>query len=675
MLRRLLRYLLLLSVVLAVLVAAAPALAQEEEGGGEEQQGETEGEEPDGEEPDGEESDGEESQEEGETPDRPAFQNQDAMQPLEDGELPEGVVWSREFHPTYRLEHKRDQDVASWAHGFNMNYPISRTISFTSGANISTRSNDASNRLSRQETWNAGLDMRVSNAITTGLRFRRTKHLDLQNEGKPNETRSSREKETVKLSTSYHKVHMDGLDISLGANAGIEKNIYTDVKSRGATQGITGKLLYSPMEGLNTSITYGGSHSLLDSEQGDLASTDESVSHDLSSHIDYNWMTHNFVVDVRRSASQQEYPKEEQTERKEQDGESTSISANLQLLESLSARLGFSYSRNQLYYKVEPSRDSDITSRGVEAHLTYNVGETSFKADLSSDRKRNEYFDTQTGRNYSNAMTMTMTHVFREGLDMSLRGRMNLLSVHYDDFENNDQDRDLYDREAILTLNYKARRDITTGLTVKVREDQLIYIRTSRTGDNKTTQKYAVEPFIRKSFTPRFSASQRYQLSADYTFYRYDNDANFLIRNMSITTGLNWKPFSPLDLGFEHSWRGQDEGSYVEDALGVEGYGRNSERKDHRLGLTLNYKIADTISIEVKQSLSVQNKWRTNEGGRIPVWDKFDATLVGRASTEYTLPDGTKLDVSVARTHREATSISERQREVWNISANISRSF
>ena len=144
---------------------------------------------------------------------------------------------------------------------------------------------------------------------------------------------------------------------------------------------------------------------------------------------------------------------------------------------------------------------------------------------------------------------------------------------------------------------------------------------------------------------------------------------------MSITTGVAWKPFDPLSLGLDHTWRGQDEGSYAEDAFGVEGYGRNSERKDHRLGLTLNYKIADLVSIEVRQSLSVQDKWRITEEGKTPIWDKYDASLVGKASTEYSLPDGTTLNVSVARTHRDATSISERQREVWNISANLNRTF
>ncbi len=663
------RYLIPLAVLLALLLAVTTAVADDEEGDGE---GQGDGEEQTAEGEDGESDQG--------TPDRPGeFQNPGAGEQGEgeDGEeeLPEGYVWSPEFHPTYRLEYKRDQDVASWINGFTLNYPVSRSILFNSTANISTRANEASNRLNRQETWTAGLTMRGTSAITNGLSFRRTKVLNVQNEGKPNETSSAREKESVKLSTSYTKVYMTGLDVALGATAGIEKNEYTDVLSKGATQGITGKLDYSPIPGLNSSLSYNGSHSLLDSEQGDLLSTDESTNHDLSSHIGYNWHAHIFAVDVKRSTGAQEYPKQEQTELRQRDNESTAITADLQLLAGLDAKLAFNYSRSQQYYKIEPSRNSDVTVRGVTADITYTAGETSFRANLTSDRKRNDYFDVQTGDNYTSTMAMNLTRTFREGLDASIRGRMSLLSVHYDDAEANDQDRDLFNREATLTVNYRMMKDITTGLAVKVRENQLIYIRRSRTGDNKTTQKFSVEPFIRKSFTPRFGASQRYQLSADYTFYQYDPDANFLIRNMSITTGCNWKPLGALELALEHTWRGQDEGSYIEDVYGVEGYGRNSERQDQKLGITLNYKIADLVAIEVKQSLSVQNKWKVTDDGEIPVWDKFDTRLVGKASTDYELPDGTTLKVTIKRTHRNATSISERQREVWNISATINRIF
>jgi hypothetical protein len=145
---------------------------------------------------------------------------------------------------------------------------------------------------------------------------------------------------------------------------------------------------------------------------------------------------------------------------------------------------------------------------------------------------------------------------------------------------------------------------------------------------------------------------------------------------MTITTGVSWKPFSPLDLSIEHTFRAQDEGSYVKDEQGVEGYGRNSERSDQSLGFTVRYRIADLISIEVKQTLGVQDKWRINEdGSRTRVWDKYDTSILGKASTEYSLDDGTKLTASIARTLRDATSISERQREVWNIAVTLDRTF
>ncbi len=658
------RYLMPLAVLLTLVLAVTTAVADDEEGDG---QGQVDGEEQAAE---GEDEEGDERTAAG-----GEFQNPGAGDQEEEDGLPDGYVWSREFHPTYRLEYKRDQDVASWINGFTMNYPVSRNITFNSTANISTRMNEASDRLNRQETWTAGLSMRATSAITNGLTFRRTKVLNVQNEGKSNETGSAREKESVKLSTSYKKVYMKGLDVTLGATAGIEKNEYTDVLSRGATQGITGKLDYSPIQGLKSSLSYTGGHSLLDSEQGNLLSTDESTNHDLSSHIGYDWNAHTFAVDVRRSTGMQEYPKQEQTELQKRDSESTAITADLHLLDGLDTKLTFNYSRKQQYYRVEPSRNSDVTARGVVANITYTAGATSFKANLTSDQKRNDYFDVQTGDNYTSVVLVNLMRTFKEGLDASVRGRMSLLSVHYDDVEANDQDRDLFDREATLTVNYKMMKDITTGLVAKVRENQLIYIRRSRTGDNKTTQKFSVEPFIRKSFTPRFGASQRYQLSADYTFYQYDSDANFLIRNMSITTGCNWKLLGALDLGLEHTWRAQDEGSYVEDVYGVEGYGKNSERQDQKLAITLNYKIADMVTIEVKQSLSVQNKWKINDDGKIPVWDKYDTRMVGKATTDYELPDGTTLKVTIIRTHRDATSISERQREVWNISASINRVF
>ena len=91
--------------------------------------------------------------------------------------------------------------------------------------------------------------------------------------------RSFREKETADFSTSYSDSMFSCLKTTASARAGLEKNRYSNVSSRGSAQGVSASLSYRPVAGLSSSVNYSGSHSLLDSEQGALRSTDESVSH------------------------------------------------------------------------------------------------------------------------------------------------------------------------------------------------------------------------------------------------------------------------------------------------------------------------------------------------------------------------------------------------------------
>jgi hypothetical protein len=585
------------------------------------------------------------------------------------------ATWQREFHPTYKVSHTRDKEISGWTHNFNLSYPLTRKVSFNASSAITVRENDVLNRINLQENWNTGVGLAVSEAISTDLRFNRIKQRDVRNEGKPNEVRSFREKESVDLSTSYKKIYLNGIDLALGATGGFEKNRYADVKSRGSTQSVTAALKYAAPMGLETDFHYNGRHSLLDSEQGVLVSTDESVDHNFTGRLGYTWDSNELTVDLRRSTSKNEYPKEQQTERREQNGETIAAGAVMNLLPSLDSSVNFNFTRNTASYELEPSRNNDIKTYSLEGNVTYTFGDTKFNSDLRSEKKRSEYFDEQTGDTYSQSFGATVNHRFSDEFGVTLRGRMSLLSRHYDDVEANDQDRDLFDQEATLTIDYSPASDIRTGLTIKVREDQLIYIRRSRTGDNKTTQTFLIQPSIRKEFGPHLSLSQRYELSADYTLYTYDRDSNFLIRNFVIGTSLDWRPIGGLGVGIEHRYRGQDEGAYREDEFGVERYARNSERDDNSMSISMSYTLFDLINLEVRQELSFQKKWTFSDDEKTLAWEKYDTSVTGKAGFNHTLEDGTKFNVSVGRTHRDATNIVERRREVWNISASIDKTF
>ncbi len=591
------------------------------------------------------------------------------------GTRPRVAALEPAFHPTYKLTYKRDEGIGTWTHNFTTNYPISRRLKFNSSAAITTKEDEVLNRENRQETWAAGLNYALTSAVGMGVKFNRSYQIDTRNPGKPNEVKTSREKETMDFSTSYSKTHFSKFSTSLKAAAGIERNDYADITSNGTTQDVTATLGYEIVENLDSKISYTGRHSVLDSRQGDFESTDESTSHSLGAVFDYEWAGHIFNVDTHRSYSETQYPKEGQTEQREQESEGMGFTSEFQPLENLGMDFGYDYSRSQAYYSIETTRDSDVRSRAVNGKIDYKLGETSFSAQLSSKKDRSDQFSIQTGDTYSDSFGATVAHTFSSKLSGTFRGSASLISFHYDDPEANDQDRDLLNQEATLTVDYKPRSDITTDILLRVKESQLIYIRTTRTGHNKTTNTYSIQPSITKIFSPTVSVSQKYELSADYFFYTFDTRSNSLIRNFGVTTDLSWRILERINTTFTHKYRGQDDGSYVEGDDGIERYGKTGERDTHTLGIVVRYKLFGLIDLEVQQDYSVSMKWIIEGGNRRLSWEKHDTRIQGKASLSHNLEDGTTVRASVSRTLRDAANINERQRDVWNASISLERTF
>ncbi len=661
---------LVLFLAIAVFALVVPVAAQEEGDG--DGSGDSSGEGEGGEAGDGE-GDGEPEEEDG------------APQPGDDDwvpaaempfQRPGGVYsWSPEFHPIYKLAYRQDQDVSEWRHNFDMDYPLTQKLRFTATTKITTRDNEVLNRENRNENWNTSLDIAFTPAIRTGVRYTRTVQRDARNQGLPNEVTSFRERDNFDLTANYSKTYMNRINLKLAATTGIEKNHYSDIRSSGARQTVNAGVGYEVFPGLTTDFDYSGSHSLLDANQAGARSTNESFAHNLGGRIRYEWNAHILNADLRRASSESQYPKNQETETRGSTNDGAAVDATIMLMPNLETRLAYSYDRTTNLYAIESTKDSDLATRGVTAKLGYGLGDARFAVDLKSERKRNNYFDFQTGDVFTNSLSASYMHAVGARLDLEARARMSLLSLHYDDIVANDQDRDLYDRELTMRVEYKPSNPLATGLTVRIREDQLIYIRTSRSGDNKQTQTYSIQPYIRYSFSPEVAVRQRYELSADYTFYTYDTDSNFLIRNFGVTTGLDWEPIDGLRLALNHTYRGQDEGSYTPDADGVERYGRNSERNDNRVDIALRYRMFGLVGLEVRQEFSVQKRYRYQDGEKLPSSTKYDTSITGRAVADHTWDSGTEFSFSVARTHRDATNIVERQREVWDIVVELSKTF
>ncbi len=592
------------------------------------------------------------------------------------GSFRQGFGAGRAFRPTYKLDYTRDQDVSSWGHDFTTaKLALTDRVSFLATANISVRNTDALNRENRQEHWTAGLDVDVTRAIVMGVKLDRNTQSDVRNEGSSTEVRSFREKETADFSTSYSDSMFSCLKTTASARAGLEKNRYSNVSSRGSAQGVSASVSYHPVAGLSSSVNYSGSHSLLDSEQGALRSTDESVSHTIGAGVDYTWGANTLKVTLNRMSSMAEYPKDEQKERRGLEDRSTAVSGTFEPVPDMKLSLGYDHSRTESSYSIDPTRDSDTRSRAVTASVTYTIAGTNLTSQFSSDVKRSEYTGDQTGDSYGKSLLATASRSFGNRVSAKFSGRMTLYSHHFDDTEANDQDRDLYDRDGTISLDYTPRSDLSASLSLRAREDQLIYIRRTRTGDNKSTQTFSVQPAITKKFSRGLSVTQRYDLSADYTIYTYDEDRNFLVRNLGVTTELRWSGLTSLDATLSHKYTAQDEGAYVRGEDGFRRYGKNSERDTHTMRIAVKYELFGVVDIEASQDFTVQQKWNLLDGVRSLAWERHDTSLTGKASADFKLAQETTLKFSVARTERDATSIAESQRRVWNIAVSINKNF
>jgi hypothetical protein len=93
------------------------------------------------------------------------------------------------------------------------------------------------------------------------------------------------------------------------------------------------------------------------------------------------------------------------------------------------------------------------------------------------------------------------------------------------------------------------------------------------------------------------------------------------------------------------------------------------------MSIAMKYRLFDLVDLEVRQDLSFQKKWGFDGDQKRLAWEKYDTSVTGKASLSHALENGTRFNVSVARTQRDATSIVERQRQVWNITANIDKTF
>ncbi len=240
-------------------------------------------------------------------------------------------------------------------------------------------------------------------------------------------------------------------------------------------------------------------------------------------------------------------------------------------------------------------------------------------------------------------------------------------SISQSFYDNRSNDRDelrwLFDG----ALGYRPTRNLDTRLTAQWQQRETINIPAANARNSNTQNSYRIGAEITARPNPSLQISQRYTITADYSFYRFNEDNNGLVRTTEVRTQLRSTIGSRAKLELDHSFRFRDSGRYTSDVPGEPRmYGLSSEENFQNLAVTTSYEFATGFDVRATQRMETRTTTQvaTGESRRT---ERLEFTggmeLIHRFSPDFSV------NARVDRTQ----SMSED--DYWRVVASANRRF
>lgn len=579
-----------------------------------------------------------------------------------------------DIHPSYTVRYERNRDMATWNHGFNFSYGYTPRMTLSSTALVRRKSSLTAERVSRSRSASNGIDFRVSDDLTMGLKISRNWSEDVTGGGA--ESRKERLQEGLEINATYSTLFLGVVDSKITVGAGKEDREYADVVSRGNTERISATFQFAPVENLKTTFSYTGGLRISDSDEEGFKSRDRNLDQNVNASADYTfWEEQRISFTVQGHQTETQYPSAGVQETRSLDDRNVSISSDLKLIGPLKVGIKFSANDAETIYDLSPDRDNRKTGQGVQITVPRSPLFLGFSGNLSihDDVKRNEFTTPQTGTTTKHALLVGLDRNLGRNSSMDLKGRMELVRYEFDEKVKNPRDRDILNQALQLNLIYTPDI-VTANLSAEYKRSEQISIMPSSAGDNNTRHTYSIRPNFSMSLWRRIKVDQNYNLSADYTLYHTDESRNLLVRTASLNTGIRFPIIAGIGLNVGYDYHLQDQGSYREDDEGVSRYAKATESMRQKLSLSTGFKIA-IVSIQVSQAYELKKQWSIIDRRRELKYDASSIDISGNLSASFELSEKTSGNVSVQQTQRAGRRLSENERKYWNVTVKVTHVF
>jgi len=327
------------------------------------------------------------------------------------------------------------------------------------------------------------------------------------------------------------------------------------------------------------------------------------------------------------------------------------------------------------------SKETELNRIKAKAGYRYSSGG---RMDFEIERRENDVnYGPVSLSSYiekERSIKAALIHDITDSLRVAFRGSGTLKQRFYQKKDANPRDADyLYyffnaDLDARLPFNIRA------GVKFTYKQNEIINIDKTLSGDNRTDFVYWVVPRFSLAPTPWFEIGQDYEIKMEFTDFTFYDNENYLDRTTIMNTKAGFR-FYRSKLGITHRYQFIDTGSYLVPPEGGERlYGRTNESFEHRLDFRYDYMPITDLTIFTYSNYRFQESNRLGEvaGGGIGVvkTNYYDSgQMMLGLSRLARLGDFGKVDLNIAWVRRFGPNLTPERKEFWDIDMNVEINF
>lgn len=351
-------------------------------------------------------------------------------------------------------------------------------------------------------------------------------------------------------------------------------------------------------------------------------------------------------------------------------GTSQNLRANVQgpIRENLELEAGFEHSVSDIDFEIK-RQDSFKETDAFSTELRYEPGFFLLKnIDLRSEfdvkNTRKEPETSKSNDVEERQVKLVAQRELVKGLRVTATGEAYIRQEIYDD---GSLDKDELRKTWDGSVNFSRGRRFSAQVSFRRTDTEIINIRAEQATNNNTVQRNRISAKYSYDFGFPVKVSQQFNISADYTFFTFDESSNTLRRTNEVRTNVETHFGPSSTVRFEHNYRFGDSGTFRQVDGGADLlYTPTSETLRQLLALNAEYVIHGIISLTARQSFDARTT--TSLGtGRKRTTERVEFS--GGIQFQHEFSRGFSIDGAFRQTQ------SNLEDDFWMVEASLNRDF